>query len=125
MTRKTANVVLVGAGIASVVAFFLPFLDLGGLVSASGWEILVGDHVPWMTRIAMLALPLGGLGLIVAGASGSKNARLAGFGFGAGVYGYMGFQMVRLFFATTGWGLWLTLAAALVALVAALGSKKS
>lgn len=125
MTRKTANVVLVGAGIASVVAFFLPFLDLGGLVSASGWEILVGDHVPWMTRIAMLALPLGGLAVIVAGASGSKNARLAGFAFGAGVYGYMGFQMVRLFLATTGIGLWLTLAAALVALVAALAAKKS
>jgi hypothetical protein len=125
MTRKTANLVLMGAGIASVVAFFLPFLDLGGLVSASGWEILVGEHIPWTTRIAMLALPLGGLALIGAGASGSKSARLTGFAFGAGVYGYMGFQMVRLFFATTGWGLWLTLAAALVALVAALGSKKS
>lgn len=125
MDRKTGNAVLVGAGIASVVAFFMPFLDLGGIATASGWEILVAEHAPWTYRLAMLALPLGGLALIAAGGAGRKKARLVGFGFGAGVYGYFGYQMVKIFFATTGVGLWILLAAAGAALFAALASKKS
>ena len=124
MTSKSSNKVLVGAGIAAVVAFFLPFLDLGGIASASGWEILVSDHVELSTRIALLALPLGGLALIGAGALGSSKSRLVGAAFGLGVFGYLGFQMVRLFVATTGWGLWLTLAAGAVAVGAALMTNK-
>jgi hypothetical protein len=125
MKRDGTNTVLVGAGIAAVVAFFLPFLDIGGLVSASGWDVLTADGVEWTTRLVLLALPLGGLCLIAFGASGSKNARLAGFLFGGGVYGYLGYQLVRAFFATTGIGLWITLAAAAVALGSALFAKKS
>lgn len=124
MTSKRANVVLVGAGIASVVAFFLPFLDLGGIASASGWEILVADHVELMTRIALLALPIGGLALIGAGATRSDRARLVGVAFGLGVYGFLGFQMIRLFVATTGVGLWVTLAAAATAFIAGLAGKR-
>jgi len=39
------------------------------------------------------------------------------------VFGYLGFQMVKVFFATTGMGLWLTLAAAVAALAVAVGGK--
>lgn len=124
MARKTANTTLALVGLASLVAFFMPFLDLGGLVSASGWEILVGDHTDLTTRIALISLTLGSLSLIVAGATGSNGARLVGFGFGAGVLGFMGYQVVKFFFATTGLGLWLTMGAAVVALVAAFGAKK-
>lgn len=124
MTTKEANGTLVGVGIASVVAFFLPFLDVGGPFTASGWDILLAEHAPWSTRLALLALPIGGLSLCVAGATGSAKARLAGFLFGAGVYGYLGYTMVSLFIATTGVGLWLTLAAAAVAIYAAFAKKK-
>ncbi|HJL14206.1 MAG TPA: hypothetical protein RMH99_01050 [Sandaracinaceae bacterium LLY-WYZ-13_1] len=124
MQRTTANGIFIGAGIAAVVAFFLPFLDLGGMVTASGWEILLAEHVSWTYRLVMLALPIGGLALIGAGATGSKSARVVGFSFGAGVFGYLGYQMVKVFFATTGFGLWLLLAAAGVALFAALAAKK-
>ncbi|MEC7520620.1 MAG: hypothetical protein VYE22_12175 [Myxococcota bacterium] len=121
MTRSTSNGLLAAAGLAAIVAFFLPFLDLGGLVSASGWQILIRDHVPWTLRAALVAVPLGGLAMLIAGATGSDRARWVGFGFGAGVFGYLGWQLVRAFFATTGLGLWITLTAAAVALVAALG----
>lgn len=125
MDSKHARLALGLAGIASIVAFFLPFLDVGGLVSASGWSILVGDGVPWSLRLALLALPLGGLALVVTAASGHAKARWVGGLFGLGVYGYLGFQMVRLFLATTGIGLWITLAAAAVAVGAALfGGKR-
>jgi len=116
MSRKSVNGVLVVSGIAAVVAFFLPFLDLGGIASASGWEILVADHVELSMRLALLALPLGGIALIGAGATQSPKARWVGVAFGVGVFGYLGFQMVRLFVATTGWGLWITLLAAAAAL---------
>ncbi|MCA9609990.1 MAG: hypothetical protein KC619_30550 [Myxococcales bacterium] len=124
MKSKRASLVLVGAGIASVVAFFLPFLDLGGIASASGWEILVADHVELATRIALLALPIGGLALIGAGAAKSDKARFVGIAFGLGVYGFLGVQMIRIFVATTGVGLWLTLAAAATAFFAGLATKK-
>lgn len=123
MKQKSADAVLVGVGIAVVVAFFLPFLDVGGLIRASAFDVVVGDGVSLWTRFVLTLLPVGGLWLIVAGATG-KNARLAGLAFGAGVYGYLGYQVVEAFFATTGVGLWITLIAAAVALVAALASKK-
>ncbi len=125
MTRTSTNKILTGVGIAAVVAFFLPFLDIGGLISASGWDVLTSEGLPWTTRLVLLALPVGGLALIVAGATGSKNARLFGLAFGGGVYGYLGYQVVKAFFATTGIGLWITLAAAAVALGTALFAKKS
>lgn len=124
MSRKSANSVLVAVGIAAVVAFFLPFLDIGGLVQASGFDVLVGEGVPWTARLALLALPIGGLALIAAGATNSKKALLAGLAFGGGVYGYLAFQLVRAFFATTGIGLWITLLAAAIALAVPLFTQK-
>ena len=125
MTRQAANKVLVAIGIAAVVAFFLPFLDLGGLIQASGFDVLVGEGASWTLRLALLGLPIGGLALIVAGATGSPKARLTALAFGGGVYGYLGFQLVRAFFATTGVGLWLTLLAAAAALGVALFTRTS
>ena len=125
MTRKTLNGVLVLVGIAAVVAFFLPFLDVGGLVQASGWDVLVGEGVPWTMRLALLGVPFGGVAMIASGATNYRGARWVGLGFGLSVFGYLGFQMVRLFIATTGWGLWITLAAAATAAVVAVVAKSS
>jgi hypothetical protein len=125
MSRKSANSVLVITGIAAVVAFFLPFIDLGGLIQASGWDLLTGDNVGLFNRLFMLALPVGGIAMIATGAMNHPNARWVGFAFGAGIYGYLGFQLVRTFLATTGIGLWVTLAAAAIAVGVALGSKRS
>lgn len=124
MQRKHVNVALIGAGLASVVAFFLPFVDIGGLIQASGLDVLLSDGLDWTTRIALLALPLGGVALALAGLTDSRRGRLVGFAFGAGVYGYLGYHVVRAFLATTGVGLWITLAAAATALVVALVGKR-
>ncbi|MEM9195562.1 MAG: hypothetical protein AAGF12_40725, partial [Myxococcota bacterium] len=115
---------LVIGGLASVVAFFLPFIDLGGMIQASGWDILTKDGVEWNIRLAMLALPLGGLALVFSGLSASRRSRLVGFVFGASVYGYLAFLVIRAFLATTGVGLWVTLAAAALCIVAAVFGKK-
>ena len=122
MTRARANQLLIVSGLASIVAFFLPFLDVGGMFQASGWTIMWHDHMAWTTRLALLALPVGGAALIYAGATQSARSRLFGFLFGAAVYGYMIYILGRMFFATTGVGLWITLVAAGVAIYGALGA---
>jgi len=123
MSKTSTNALLLGVGVAAVAAFFMPFLDLGGIASASGWEIMVADPTPWFTRVIMGLVPLSGLALIAASATGAKQARWAGVGFGLAVFGYPGYTVVKLFAATTGLGLWLTLAAAAVALFAGLASR--
>jgi hypothetical protein len=55
----------------------------------------------------------------------SGKGRTAGLVFGLGVLGYLGFQVIRAFFATTGFGLWITIAAAFIGLSAALVARKS
>lgn len=110
----------VGAiGVAVVVAFFLPFIDIG-LVAVSGWEMLTANHGSLEMRIALGLLPIAGLGLIVSALAGPKAARFAGAAFGIGVFGYTALALVRAFFATSGYGLWITLAAAVAGLAAPL-----
>jgi hypothetical protein len=126
MTRKALGGVLALLGIATVVAFFLPFFDIGHGISASGWDMLWnGRGLAWTWRLAMLGVPIGGLAMIGAGASGHKSARWIGAGFGVGVFGYMTVQLVRLFFATTGWGMWITLVVAAAAIGLAFFAKKN
>ena len=104
MEERTSGWWVGAIGAAVVVAFFLPFLDIG-LVAASGWQMLTADHAPIEMRIALALLPLAGLGMIAAALAGPKAARWAGVAFGVSVFGYMAVQLVRAFFATTGWGL--------------------
>lgn len=123
-TNRKAELTVAGAGAVTIAAFFFPFLDLGGLIQASGWDVLTADGTALWTRLLLLGLPLGGLAMLVGGLSGKAGAKRAGVVFGLGVLGYLGFQVVRAFFATTGWGLWLTIGAAFVGLIAAAGIRK-
>ena len=123
--QTRSHKLLAAAGAAALAAFFLPFLDLAGLVQASGWDIVTADGTSWTTRLLFAALPLGGLTMLVGGLSGGRRARLAGAAFGLGVFGYLGFQLVRAFVATTGLGLWLTMGAAALGLAAALSPKRA
>ncbi len=122
-TQRKAELTIAGAGLATIVAFFLPFLDIGGLFQASGWDVMTSDGASWYNRLLLLGLPLGGLSMLFGGLSG--KGRTAGLVFGLGVLGYLGFQVIRAFFATTGFGLWITIGAAFIGLSAALVARKS
>lgn len=122
--KKNANLVVALTGVALTVGFFLPIIDIGGLVRASGWDIVTSDGLsPW-TRLAWLLLPAGGLAMAGAGLTGSKAARGISLGVGVGILGYAAWQTIRVFFATTGVGLWLILVGAIVAVVAGFASRK-
>jgi hypothetical protein len=124
VTERTARLAIAGLGALTIVAWFLPFLDVGFAV-ASGWDITTAPGVDWTIRFAFVALPLLGAALIVAGLARARAARLIAFGFGASVLGYIAVQLVRIFIATTGWGLWLTIACALGALAVAFFARKA
>lgn len=121
MTRTTtANVWLAVTGAIAVTAFFLPFFDVGGLLSVTGLEMALNDGLPWFTRIIVALVPIAGLTVFVTAVSGSQRARpIAGL-FGLGVLGYLGYQAIKIFVTTTGCGMWLVIAAAVIAIIVVL-----
>ena len=119
MTRAQSHTVLAVLGLIMIVAFFLPFLDVGGMLVASGWDIVLNGGAPWSTRLPVLAVPLLGLSMLVTGLARENGARLTGLLFGAGVLGYLTWTLARIFVATTGWGLWVVIVGACASIVVA------
>ena len=118
MTRDTNASLLLGlTGVAMVLGFFLPFLDVGAVATASGWDIVTSARFAWTTRLAVGALPIAGGVLALAGFAGAAEARKISFAVGATALGFMAFKLAWGFLKVTGVGLWLVIAAAAVALV--------
>lgn len=124
MKKSNADIPVTLVGAAVVIAFFLPFLDFGGVAVASGWDVVTAKFVPWSTQLVLVLLPVAGVALAVVGATGHRRARPLAFFFGMAVFGYLAYQLVRIFFAATGLGLWVTLAAAAAGLVLALRKRQ-
>jgi hypothetical protein len=120
-TVRTARMTAM-LGLAVVVAFFLPFLDLGGLISASGWDIVTNEATPLGTRLLLSALPLLGLAMVGAGLAKSRASGLLCLLFGGGVLLYLAYLLFKFFLATTGLGLWITIGAAIIAVGVAAAS---
>jgi hypothetical protein len=91
---------------------------------AQGWDIVLQEGVPWSTRLVLAALPAFGLGLVAAGLGRSGKTRLLGVLFGVSVLGYLGWSLLRIFFATTGVGLWITIAMAFAAIAVTLTTRR-
>jgi hypothetical protein len=111
------------AGIALVVGFFMPWIDLGGLVSVSGWDLVRDSHISLGTRVIFALCPILGAALAFAAFGGSRNAAKVSIAAGLGVLGYTGFKIAYTFAKITGWGLWLVLAAGVVALIFGLAAR--
>jgi hypothetical protein len=114
--KKDASLAITLCGAAMVLGFFLPFLDVGAVATASGWDIVRSAHFAWTTRLALALLPLGGAALGLAGLSASPESRRMSWLMGAGVLGFLFFKTAWGFFKVTGIGLWLVIVAAVVAL---------
>lgn len=120
--RARVDVPVLAVGLLVIGSFFLPFVDLGGVATISGWQVMTEPSVDWSSKLPLVALPAGGAALVGLGWAGHPRRHLAALVFGLGVFGYLAFQLVRFFFATTGWGLWLTLLAAAASILLALRS---
>jgi hypothetical protein len=120
MNVSRANWLLVGAGAALVVGFFLPWLDLGRVIGMSGWDMVRSGHASTWTKVVLALVPLLGAGLAFAGLGGGKRAANAALVAGGAIVGYTTYKVAYGFFKTTGIGLWLVLTAAAVALIVGL-----
>ena len=112
------------AGLALVFGFFMPWIDILGLVNASGWDLVRDDHLGLGTRAVIGLCPVAGGALAFAAFNKSENAAWIALASGLGVLGYTGFKVAYAFTKITGWGLWLVLAAGGVSLVLGLATKR-
>lgn len=112
------------AGLALVFGFFMPWIDILGLVNASGWDLVRDSHLGMGTRAVIGLCPIAGISLALAGFGKSRNADWVAVASGLGVLGYTGFKVAYAFAKITGWGLWLILAAGAVALVVGLSARQ-
>jgi hypothetical protein len=120
------------AGAGLLLGFFLPWFSVGQTASVSGLGLLAtsGDLVQLVTgphRFLLFSVPLLGVALVVSSAMGHRAAAWTALLTGAIILGGGLYTMVRLFFDTTGFGMWLVVGSALLALVVALlvvGSEK-
>lgn len=111
MDPKQARTLITIGGLVLVLGFFLPWIDFGGF-GVSGWGIARNTN---MSSLIWL-VPVGGLAMLFTSITGSKHARLTSVIVGLGLIGYAVVKTVSSFFATTGIGLWMIIAGALMAL---------
>ncbi|MGZ5968835.1 MAG: hypothetical protein ACXWP4_14280 [Polyangiales bacterium] len=117
MDGKTARSTIALIGLALVVGFFLPWIDMGWGLRVSGMDVVRHGSSGSLFYLMMLLVPIGGLAMVVTAIGGSKYVRLTSAATGLLLVGYGVVKTVHAFFATTGFGLWLVIAASCAALI--------
>jgi hypothetical protein len=117
MVNQRGQFVIGVIGASLIAAFFLPWFTFGGLLGASGYDLVARAALPELTRLAVILCPLSGLALIASVFVGEKAAARTALAVGAGMLLYAAVQTLRIVIFTTGSGLWITVAAAGAALV--------
>jgi hypothetical protein len=110
-------------GAAILFGFFLPWIDVGGAVTVSGWDFVREGSLAWHTRLLLALCPIAGGSLAVAGFTRARGAASAAIATGAAILGYVVYKMAYGFIKVTGVGLWMVLAAAALALVVGLTAR--
>jgi hypothetical protein len=119
------NRVWIGAsGAALVAGFFLPWISLGGMFKASALDLMRAQRDMGVPSYVLALVPLAGLLLMLLAATGSSRVRLASVLTGVGILGYGFYRLLEMFLTVTGSGMWVVVAAAVVAVIAPLASKK-
>lgn len=105
------------AGSLLVIAFFGPWLDVLGLVQASGWDLATSPALGWQ-RHAAWACPAGGAALAWASIGRVGLARRLAIGLGGLVVAVAAYHLAGGLVEILRAGAWLVLGGATVALVA-------
>jgi len=120
MVHWTLRGALTVSGIALLIGFFLPWIDIGDVANINGFELVSGPNLPVWQRYMLAVCPIVGLALVGSGVVGFKGARWVGVGAGSIVLLYGIFTVGYIVFHMLDAGLWIVLAGALVALVSGL-----
>ena len=118
--KEKPNMLLAVAGAALVVGFFLPWFDSGG-IGISGWGMVRHLPLSFLTKAILVMCPIGGALLALSAFVGGRAASSVGLAVGGGTLIYFGYKFVSV----TGVGLWLVLAAAIVAVIWGLATRGS
>ncbi len=108
-------------GAALLVDFFMPWFLAGALLSLSGFALVFssGQMVGMLSganRFLLFAVPL--LGVLLVGGSiiGHRLTSWVAVGGSAAILLFGLFSLIRVFITTTGFGMWLVIASALLSL---------
>ena len=115
MNKSHSAVALVG--VALIAGFFLPWISLGLLGGISGWDMVVHGDGEYLSRLALLGVPVLGGALLAAGLGKSRAAASLGVLGGVGILGYVAVKIAWGLLMGTGLGLWLVLGGAVAAIV--------
>jgi hypothetical protein len=115
---------LTAVGIALVAGFFLPWIKLTWWDGISGFDMVWHGEGDYLSRLALLCVPLMGAALIAAGVNRSRAAAGMGILSGLGILGYVIVKIAWGLLVTTGIGLWLVLGGAVAAAVVGLGASQ-
>lgn len=104
-----------------MVGFFMPWIKLGEMVSVSGFGLVLtgGDVVEQLSapsRGLIFSIPLIGLALLATSIKGFRALSWAGLASGILILLVGLYTLISFFLDSTGVGMWLVTAAALVAL---------
>lgn len=118
------NSMLLGVtGLALVVGFFMPWIDVAGIGGVSGWDMVRSEQLSLITRAILALCPLGGAALALSAFGHSRRAGQLALGVGGGVLGYTFYKLAYGFIKVTGAGLWIVLAAGVVAVAVGLTAR--
>lgn len=117
MHPKTTRTMIAVAGAALLLGFFLPWVDIGFGPTISGYTVARAAHSASLFSAMFWLIPLGGLAMLISSLIGSRHARLISCVVGLSLVGYAVVKTVHAFFATTGFGLWVVIAASLGAIL--------
>jgi hypothetical protein len=109
------------AGLGLLIGFFLPWVKLGELVEASGFTLVVSsgqviEQLSGPHRLLLFVVPVSALLLLFTAIRGTRGTTVVAVMSGLFILGYGFYTLVRLFFESTGLGMWLVVGSALLAL---------
>jgi hypothetical protein len=107
------------SGLLLVVGFFLPWRQATPLdpVSVTGLDIVLKGLMDPSTRYAVLAVPLVGIVLLIAGYVGRRSSLFVGLLAGVSLILVGAWQILSYLAESIGTGLWIVAGAALLALI--------
>jgi hypothetical protein len=119
LARRIAYVL---AGVTLVIAFFMPWVKAGSLLSSSGFGLLFvsGEMVEVVSgsyRFLLVLVPLFGALLVTGGVLAWRATQWLAVGGAAVILGFGFIQLVRVFLTSTGVGMWLVVVASMLCLV--------
>jgi hypothetical protein len=109
-------------GIALVVAFFMPWIDVLGAIGASGYDLATADGGS-SKQLLLWASPILGAVLAFTALADSKSARSAGLVAGLAVIGPTFYYLGKAMMFGTSWGLWMVVAGAIAMIAMSLANK--